>query len=68
MSETNSLVYRYPYISDEWNVALNTDQVDSVTYGSTTPYHWICRFHDHEYQQSPNRRTDLNTCRYGFIM
>lgn len=60
-SETNSLLYRYPYIADEWDDEANAEEVGSVTYGTTCFYQWSCSFHpDHPYQQSPNRRTDLN--------
>ena len=63
------MFYRYPYIGDEWDEEINTERIESITYGTTSQFAWNCRFHeDHHYKQSANRRTDLNMCIIDYLL
>ena len=70
VSQTNSLVDTYPELAVEWDFEHNHPQTpDQVTYGTTTPVWWKCRFgKDHIFQASVNRRTDLNQRENSYLL
>jgi hypothetical protein len=59
LSVTNSLATLFPKLAGQWNTKRNGDLTPAqVTAATTRKVWWLCPF-EHEWQQSPNYRTNL---------
>ena len=63
--KSNSLLFKYPKLSKEWDLNKNSITPDMVSYGSSKKVWWKCpKGYDHEWQASISSRVRGDSCPY----